>query len=278
MINFIHSADIQVGITGVGVGSLAKHIQEARIESLKTILKLGAEKNVGFVIIAGDLFETNQVSKTSIISVVKILENASPLRILILPGNHDYYGPNSIYLQDEFLHLSKHIRVFTERKPYVIPDLDVTLYPSPCFETRSTESPISWIKKQSGTKYHIAVVHGSIPSRFGGKMGEDEYFPMDEKVLKNLGMDYIALGHWHSLHPDPKEEPESTFFYSGTPEPTGFGEKLSGFALLVDLDEASRKVTAISTSKYQFIDIQKTIASSTDTDSIQTELLKVSQP
>ncbi len=277
-LTFLHTADLQIGMAAPGLGPLASQVQEARIASLKTILKLGAERKVNFVIIVGDLFETNQVSKKCALEVVNILENASPLLIFILPGNHDYYGPNSVYARSEFLHLGKHVHIFSERKPYIIPDLDITFYPSPCFETRGNESPINWIKKQSGTKYHIAIVHGSIPSRFGGNQAEDEYFPMNEKELRNLGMDYIALGHWHSLHPDPKEESDSPFYYSGTPEPTGFGEKLSGFALLVELGETGRKITPIYTSKYQFIDVQKTVASSTDIDSIQTELSNFPQP
>ncbi len=134
------------------------------------------------------------------------------------------------------------------------------------------------MKKQVGTKYHIAVVHGSIPARFGGTEAEDDYFPMTEHELNNLSMDYIALGHWHSLHPDPQEEPNSSFYYSGTPEPTGFGERKSGYALLVQLDKGKRTVTPIPTAQYRFVDIQAEIKNSTDVDAVEADIRKLSQP
>lgn len=37
MIKFLHTADLRIGMTAPGVGSLAMQIQGARIESLKTI-------------------------------------------------------------------------------------------------------------------------------------------------------------------------------------------------------------------------------------------------
>src|SRR5439155_2396381 len=142
---FLHTADLQIGMTAPGVGSLANRIQDARVESLKTILQIANEKKVHFVVIAGDLFESNQISKKYLQQVARLLESARPLRIFILPGNHDYYGPNSVYAQSEFRALGGHVTVFSEPKPLIIPDLDITFYPNPCFESRSVELPVLWI-------------------------------------------------------------------------------------------------------------------------------------
>jgi DNA repair exonuclease SbcCD nuclease subunit len=278
MLKFIHTADLQIGMTAPGVGALAKQIQDARVQVLKSILHLASEKKVNFVLIAGDLFETNQVSPKSIQQVAMLLETAKPLRVFILPGNHDYYGPNSVYAHNEFRMIGSHVHVFTERKPLMIPDLDVTLYPNPCFESRSTELPMLWIKKEAGSRYHVAILHGSIPSRFGRSKEEDEYFPMDETALNELGMDYIALGHLHSLLPNPALEPESSFYYSGTPEPTGFGERLSGYALLAEFEDTARRVTPVPTAQFTFVDIQKTIAASTDIDALRSRLTALEHP
>src|SRR5207247_2478007 len=137
-------------------------------------------------------------------------------------------------------------------------------YPSPCFETRSKESPARGITKQVGPKYHIAVLHGSIPSIIGRISEEDEDFPMTVEELRNLGMDYIALGHWHSLYPDPTTESDSPFYYSGASEPTGFGERKSGYALLVEMDETGRRVTATPTTQFHFVDIEREIKNAQD--------------
>lgn len=278
MIKFLHTSDLQIGMAAPGVGLLAKQIQDVRVESLKTVLQLAVKERVNFVLIAGDLFETNQISKKNIQQVARLLEQAKPLSVYILPGNHDYYGPSSMYIQKEFLNLGKHIHVFSEKKPMVVPDLNLTLYPSPCFETRSNKSPLEGMQKQVGTKYHIAIVHGSISASFGGTESEDDYFPVTEGELKNLNMDYIALGHWHSLHPDPQQEPNSLFYYSGTPEPTGFGERQSGYTLLVELNEGKHTVTKIPTGQFHFVDIKREIKNLNDVNSLKSEIMILSQP
>jgi len=272
MLKFLHTADLQIGMTAPGVGSLAKRIQDARVESLKSILQLATAKKANFLLIAGDLFEDNKVSKKYIQQVTALLESAKPLRVFILPGNHDYYGSNSVYVQPEFRSVGGHVHILSEQKPLVVSDLDLTLYPNPCFESRSTELPMLWIKKEAGTKHHVAVLHGSIPSLFGGTQEEDNFFPMDEQVLNNLGMDYIALGHSHSLNPNPELEPDSTFYYPGTPEPDKFGRKLSGYVLFVEFDEAGRKITPLPTAQFQFADIPRSITTIKDIDALRTQL------
>jgi len=275
---FVHTADLQIGMTAPGAGTAARQLQDARVEVLRAILRGGAEKTADFVVIAGDMFENNRVSRTLSTQVARILEEAKPLRVFILPGNHDYYGPTAVYAREEFLKLGEHVKVFTERKPFVVPGCDVTLYPSPCFKARSNESPVRGVSTQPGTKYHVAVLHGSVPGRIGRNEEEDDYFPMTEQELRSLGMDYVALGHWHSLHPDPDEEPTSPFFYSGTPEPTRFGESMSGYALLVELDGEKRTVTKVPTGQYRFLDIPKHIAGETDVADLKRVLADISEP
>ncbi|NIN99756.1 MAG: hypothetical protein GTN93_31820 [Anaerolineae bacterium] len=50
------------------------------------------------------------------------------------------------------------------------------------------------------------------------------------------GIDYLALGHWHSsyLH-------DERTAYPGTPERTDFGERDSGTALLVSIEKRGAK-------------------------------------
>ena len=60
---FLHTANLQIGMTASSVGKLAKQLREAWIESLRAVLRLGSEKQVNFVVIAGDMFETNRISK-----------------------------------------------------------------------------------------------------------------------------------------------------------------------------------------------------------------------
>jgi len=49
-------------------------------------------------------------------------------------------------------------------------------------------------------------------------------------------LDYLALGDWHSVKEIPGRGGAVRMAYSGTPEPTNFGEADSGYVLLVEIE------------------------------------------
>ena len=58
-------------------------------------IDLALERKVDLLLIAGDLFDTTQVTQTSIKEVVNALKLFHG-QVLVIPGNHDYYeGPQS---------------------------------------------------------------------------------------------------------------------------------------------------------------------------------------
>lgn len=254
-------------MTAPGVGPMAQRIQEARVESLQRVLALGRDKNADFIIVAGDLFEHNRVSGALVERTVSLLRTA-PAPVLIVAGNHDYYGADSVYTREEFRAVDR-VVVFGERRPVAFRNFDVTIYPCPCFETRSSESPVTWIQKQPDTTYHVCIAHGNLPDRIAGV---DHDYPMRDEELRRLDMDYIALGHWHSVHPDPVRDPASPYFYSGTPEPTKFGESRSGYSLLVELDGTTRTVTELPTAQYRYLHMEREIRSEEDIRAISRDL------
>lgn len=268
MLRFLHTADLQIGMTAPGVGPMARRVQDARVESLERVLALGRDKNADFIIVAGDLFEHNRVSASLVERTAALLRTA-PAPVFIIAGNHDYYGPDSVYNREEFRRSGENTVVFSERRPVTFSNFDVTIYPCPCFETRSPESPVMWVQKQVDTTYHVCIAHGNLPDRIAGS---DHDYPMRDEELRRLDMDYIALGHWHSVHPDPRRDAASPYFYSGTPEPTKFGENRSGYSLLVELDRGARTVTELSTAQYRYLHIEREIRSEEDLRAISREL------
>lgn len=272
MLRFLHTADIQIGMAAPGVGHMAVPMQEARVEALGRVLSLAREQRVDFVVVAGDLFEHNRVSDAVVQRVAHTLRRAA-LPVFIIAGNHDYYGTSSVYLRETFRQSGA--TVLGEQTPLVLAELDVTLYPCSCMETRSPESPIAWVQKQPGTTYHVCIAHGNLVEHIAGSNHD---FPLRAADITQLGMDYTALGHWHSVHPDPERDTSSPFFYSGTPEPTKFGESKSGYALLVELQQGMRTVTALPTAQYHYIDINREICSSDDVQALQREIEALPAP
>jgi DNA repair exonuclease SbcCD nuclease subunit len=55
-------------------------------------------------------------------------------------------------------------------------------------------------------------------------------------AAQRSGLDYLALGDWHSVKEVPGRGGVVRMAYSGTPEPTTFGEVDSGYVLLVEVE------------------------------------------
>jgi DNA repair exonuclease SbcCD nuclease subunit len=79
----------------------------------------------------------------------------------------------------------------------------------------------------------LGIAHGTVE---GVRQDEPDY-PIPRDAAERVGLDYLALGHWHSsaIYRAPDGAPRMA--YSGTPEPTGFGERDSGRVLIVDIPE-----------------------------------------
>jgi DNA repair exonuclease SbcCD nuclease subunit len=80
------------------------------------------------------------------------------------------------------------------------------------------------------------MVHGalSIPD----KTDRDDVVVTKEEIAAT-GLDYLALGHWHSTQRG--KAGTTTYAYSGAPEPVAVNQDGAGKVLLVELDEVAGK-------------------------------------
>ena len=84
------------------------------------------------------------------------------------------------------------------------------------------------------------MFHGSIS--IPGKTEHDEVVITTDEIAAS-GLDYLALGHWHSAQT--AKAGGVTYAYSGAPEPVALDQDRAGKALLVELDDraGTRTVT-----------------------------------
>jgi len=90
------------------------------------------------------------------------------------------------------------------------------------------------VTADASASWHVGMVHGSlaIPDRTDG----DEVVITREEI-EGTGLDYLALGHWHSTQQG--KAGGTTYAYSGAPEPVAVTQDGAGKVLLVDLDVAA---------------------------------------
>jgi DNA repair exonuclease SbcCD nuclease subunit len=99
------------------------------------------------------------------------------------------------------------------------------------FEKYSTRNPLKWIAAHTEPAIAIGLAHGTLQG-----VGADQAdYPITKNGAEETGLDYIALGHWHSYLPMPSSDGGLRLAYSGTHETTKFGERASGNALLVEI-------------------------------------------
>jgi len=75
------------------------------------------------------------------------------------------------------------------------------------------------------------MAHGSVE---GMPQVEPDH-PISRHAAARSGMDYLAMGHWHSMAYYPEPDSAVRMAYCGTHETTKFGERDSGNILVVDI-------------------------------------------
>lgn len=252
MVRFIHTADWQIGMRAYRVAQAAEAVREARLEAARQLVEVARQRAVDFILVAGDIFEDNLVDKSLAHRVAQILEGASPIGVYVLPGNHDPLTADSIYNSPAFTSFCPpNVHILRERRP--VPVGQALLLPSPVRAKRSFQDPMAEWKKEieavrwaKGTSLAGGADGGSGPAAAGAGAGagavligvahgslaiEGKYSPDDHPIALDtasaLGLDYLALGHWHSflVYGD-------RTVYPGTLEPGSFEEAGQG-------DEAS---------------------------------------
>ena len=115
MFTFIHSADWQLGARFSQFGAKAARLRDARLTTLKRTLDLARDRSVDAFLVAGDLFEDNQVDESLVTAVVELFANYPSIPIYLLPGNHDpASGPDSVWHRKPFQRAPSHLHVITQ--------------------------------------------------------------------------------------------------------------------------------------------------------------------
>jgi DNA repair exonuclease SbcCD nuclease subunit len=228
MIRFIHTADWQIGMKAVHVGAAAEAVRSERLKAARRVVEAARERGVDFLLVAGDTFEDNAVDRVLVQKVADTLASfGGP--VYVIPGNHDPLVPGSVWDHPAW-QSARNVRVLTEAAPVAIEG--GTLYPSPVFQKHSLNDPSRWINAQDATGIAIGIVHGTVE----GVSQEVPDYPIRRDAAARSGLDYLALGHWHSAALFSDVDGASRMAYSGTHETTRFGERDSGNVLLVEVD------------------------------------------
>ena len=269
---FIHTADWQIGMKAVHVGKAGGRVRDERLSAARRVIEEAGNHKADFILLAGDTFEDNGVERILVQKTVDILTGfGGP--VFIIPGNHDPLVPGSIWEHPAWED-QENIHVLTEETPIEIPG--GILYPCPAREKRSGKNPTAWIKNLEGDGIKIGLAHGTVE---GIHQDEQEY-PVPREAAALCGLDYLALGHWHSTATYSDSDGTVRMAYSGTHETTRFGERDSGNILLVNIVEAGKlpEVTPVKTGGLEWLIFDEEIRNMGDLGRIKDRIEAIREP
>ncbi len=270
-IKFLHTADWQLGMRRHFLDEEAlPRFMQARIDVIRTMATLAAEQECSFVIVCGDVFDSNQLERRTVARAMEAL-SAIPCPVYLLPGNHDPLDAGSLYRSQTFLGRKRdRVHVLDSSTPVqVAPGVELVGVP---WFTRSPRRDLvaeaCGQLEPSPDRLRICVAHGIV----------DELSPdrEDPAMISRSRMDaalhdgrvhYFALGDRHSVTPVGER-----IWYCGSPEMTDYDELESGKALLVTLSQDGCSVTSLPTGRWRFVRESLKFSSGEDVDAAHRRL------
>ena len=241
MLRLLHTADVHLGARHTDLGERAAILRERQFAAFRATIDLAIAESVDLFLIAGDLFDSNTQPRRSVERVAAELGRVAraSIRTVVIPGTHDVYDGASIYRSYDLAAMARAggdwITVLTPDQPSVVfPSIDAVVHGRVFDTKRAPRSPLYGldVSVDKRATWKIGMVHGSL--LIPGKTDGDEVVFTEDEVARS-GLDYLALGHWHSAIEG--RAGSVTYAYSGAPEPVALDQDGAGHVLLVTLDD-----------------------------------------
>lgn len=226
---------------------------QARVDALRAIGRVASVEAAAFVVVAGDVFETNRVGPRTVRRALEAMADI-PVPVFLLPGNHDPLDAASVYRSSTFERGKPPNVTVLDRPDAVEVRPGVQLIGAPWLSKRplgdlvtaacETLMPASEVTR-------ILVGHGAVDELIDFENPAVIRLANVESAVGDGRVHYVALGDRHST-----TEVGSTgrVWYAGTPEPTAYDETGAGNVLVVDVDETACTVTRRPIGTWRFVD------------------------
>lgn len=213
---FVHIADTHLDTPFKMLSDRADLGEIRRVDQRKAFKKMIQyikENEIPYLFIAGDLYEHEYIRETTIEYINNLFKEIPKTKIYITPGNHDPYLKDSFYSTYKW---NENVKIFTSCLQKVENE-DCNIYGIGFEEFYMEKSSINEIEINDKEKINILIMHCNLD---GSKNGEREYNNVTTKELKEIGFDYVALGHIHKRN----LEYNNNIIYPGSTVSLGFDE------------------------------------------------------
>lgn len=273
---FIHAADLHLDTPFEGIGRAAPHVaaglREASLEAFDSLVHLAIERQVAFVLLAGDIYDGPERGVRAQLRFLRGLEQlaAHGVRTFIAYGNHDplegwsairrwpaevvTFGPDEV-----------------ESAPVDIAGTRVATVYGISYARRATVDNLALrFRRNPDPGLHIGLLHCNV----GGNPDHPAYSPCTIDDLRRAGMHYWALGHVHRRQILSKEDPWVIYPGNLQGRSTHVGERGEKGACLVEVDEMGvRSVDFVPLDRVRFVAAELDVSEIEDLPGLQTALV-----
>ena len=188
--SFIHCADLHLGGRFSGImdrdRTLGKRLTQCTLDSFSRIVDAALERGVDFMVISGDVYDSENPLPSTRAWFVRELERfGGPC--FICRGNHDSYTP-----WDSAIPYPSNVHEFGTEPESIQLECGAEVV-GVSFSKPHETSNLASLLKGSSDWFTVACVHCDVGSVSEG----DVYAPCEVRDLRGRGVQYWALGHIH---------------------------------------------------------------------------------
>jgi DNA repair exonuclease SbcCD nuclease subunit len=254
MTKFLHTADWQLGMTRHFLSDEAQaRFTAARIEAITSIGALAVAEGCSFVVVCGDVFESNQVERQVVVRSLEAMKATPGVTFYLLPGNHDPLDAASVFRSKTFVDNCPVNVIVLESSEPVLAAEGVEVVGAPWSNKRPLVDLVSRAVAAlpSDGTVRVVVGHGSTDSLSPNPNDPALVVLGDLETAISAGtVHYVALGDRHSTT---EVGGTGRIWYSGAPEPTAYDEIDPGNVLVVDLSADSVSVERHHVGTWRFV-------------------------
>ncbi len=226
---FLVFADLHLDTPFTWAGlDLARARRRALRATLTRICEVAETEDVDAVLCGGDLYEHDRFTPDTANFIRESFARLHPRRVFLAPGNHDWYGNQSLYRQASW---TPNVTVFTEDRLTPIELADgLTLWGAAHRAPANTDGFLDHSFSAGRGGVNVALFHGSEQGEIHWQEeGKVPHAPFRESQIPERGLVHAFCGHFHT----PRDARWHT--YPGNPDPLTFGETGERGVVLADV-------------------------------------------
>lgn len=246
-LRILHSADWHLGSGFAGFPEEKQRFLKERHSTIAgKVADLCRRERCDLLLLSGDILE-GKVSREILEELKRELSRCG-IPVFIAPGNHDFAGPGSPWVEERW---PENVHVFTGGMESVpVEGLDCRVYGA-AFQSMDCPPLLSGFRAEGTERYQIGVFHGDPTQK------DSPYNPITAAQVRASGLCYLALGHIHKL--GAFRAGQTLCAWPGCPMGRGWDETGEKGVCLVTLEEEARiQAVTLDTLRFHQLEVDVT--------------------